>query len=187
MTYTETSICNFALSKLGEDTLTDLNGDDRATNLCTQHYDHVVNTVLSLYDWSEVIIRSEELSADEIEPNSEYSYQFTLPNDCLYVLEVIDWVNPYRIEAGKLLINTDTCYIRYIKEETDETAFSKATLLVEAIASRLAAVLAISFADDPGLKTIMDRDFAGALMQAKWHDAQYSREANTGSDLWIDV
>ena len=187
MTYTDVVICNLALSKLGEQTLTDLNGTDKITELCNQHYTHVLNTVFSLYDWSEIIVRSEELSADVDAPESKYAYQFTLPVDCLYVLEIVDWALPYRIEAGKMLADTDKCYIRYIKEETVETAFGKAALLVEAIASRLAAVLAIPLGKAVALKGIMDQDFAGALLLAKQHDARYRQEPNVGSALWIDA
>jgi hypothetical protein len=187
VTYTDVSICNLALSKLGEQTLTDLDGTDKATDLCNLYYNHVLNTVFSLHDWSEIIVRSDELSAEASAPNSGYSYQFTLPTDCLYVLEVVDWNYPYRIEAGKLLMDTEKCYIRYIKEEDTESAFSKAALLVEAIASRLAAVLAIPLAKGIQLKTLMDQDFAGALLLARQHDARYRQEEDSGSDLWVDA
>ena len=187
MVYTDVSICNLALSKLGEQTLTDLSGDDKATDLCNQHYQHVLNTVFQLYDWKEIVVRSEELSADETEPNSGYAYQYTLPNDCLYLVEVVDWDLPYIVEAGKLLIDADTCYIRYIKEEDDETAFKMAALLVEAIASRLAEVLAIPLGKALSLKQIMAQDFAMALMAAKQHDARWRQEPDSGSDLWVDA
>lgn len=70
-----------------------------------------------------------------------WAYFYTLPDDCLRVLEVNDseggdnsgeWV----IEGGKLLCNADTLNLLYLRKVEDETLFEP--LFIEAFAIKLA-------------------------------------------------
>jgi len=50
MAYTELSICNLALSKLGADVITDLDATDKVSALCKQMYSPARDFVCVLID-----------------------------------------------------------------------------------------------------------------------------------------
>lgn len=77
-------------------------------------------------------------------PAFGWSYQYTLPTDCLRVLEVNDSEqgdnrSPWIIESDFLLTNQDTCNLVYIAKITDVAKFDP--LFVDAFALSLAVRL----------------------------------------------
>lgn len=187
MAYSDVAICNLALGKIGENAIVALTDNTKSGIWCNRFFDHVKNTVLDLFDWSPCIER-DTLAVLAAAPEYEYSYQYQLPNDCLHVISVYGEPE-YRIEGDQLLCDTpDQVQIRYVRDPGADVN-GLGALLIEAIASRLAASLAIPLAGSQGvaLKGAMDQEFASALLLAKWKDNRNKVEPNKGSDLWIDA
>lgn len=185
MTYTDVIICNLALSRLGENTISGLSETTKAATLCNTFFTHARDLVLDLFDWSALIERDADLTQEVTGPVSGYTYYYTLPTDCLYVIEMVDSLLPYSIEKGKLATDADPCSIRYIKAPTAYTTMG--ALLIEAIAAKLASVLAMPLSKSPALKSAMDAEFEAAFLRAKWQDARTRQEKDQPSDLWINA
>ena len=79
---TEVKICNKALLLLGAESITSFTDGSTAGNACGLIYPDVKATTLGMYAWSFTIAKK-ELNRDVETPNSEWSYQFTMPNDML--------------------------------------------------------------------------------------------------------
>lgn len=100
-------VCNSALQKLGASRILSLNDNSREARSCVVAYDSNRRSELRKYIWSFAKKRV-VLAADTTAPAFEYTYQFTLPSDCLRVLlpkdSTLDWV----LEGRKILTNTLT-------------------------------------------------------------------------------
>lgn len=184
MIYTPVQICNIGLTKLGEENIAALDDDEKAAILCNRHFTFCVAEVLEMYDWSRAVKRVSLARLDDA-PVSGYDYQYQLPNDLIYMLEVTNSTHPYRIEADKLLTDDDECYIRYIYQSVNLNPLGP--LLIDAIATRLASLIALALTGNRLIKKDIDQEFAGVLQQAKWKDARERKEDDSSTDLWIDA
>ena len=79
---TEVKISNKALLLLGAESITSFTDGSTAGNACGLMYNDVKATTLAMYPWS-FTIKKAELTKDTNTPNSEWSHQFTMPNDML--------------------------------------------------------------------------------------------------------
>tara|TARA_S200000501_G_C20621674_1_gene654898 strand:+ start:35 stop:664 length:630 start_codon:yes stop_codon:yes gene_type:complete len=79
---TEVKICNKALLLLGAESITSFTDGSTAGNACGLIYPDVKATTLGMYSWSFTIAKK-ELNRDVETPNSEWQYQYTMPNDML--------------------------------------------------------------------------------------------------------
>lgn len=97
---TKTDLCNFALSRLGIDSLTDVDTDDtKASRACLRSLDEAIEYVAreaewsSLYKWATVYLAP--LDATTIfasrtadDPNTDYEYAYGLPSDFFKLVSV---------------------------------------------------------------------------------------------------
>jgi len=185
----ETEICNLALSRIGHKLITSLMEDSRAAELCNLHYARARNSLLRSYPWN-FAIRRATLALSSTTPNHEYTYQHTLPTDCLKVIRT-NWeadgsvgtavygsLNdygysipplPYRIEGRHLLCNEETVKIEYIAEVTDVAQFDE--LFVDVLAQRLAAEIALALTDNQALTKGMWDIYQAKLVEARLVDS----------------
>ena len=82
-------ICNAALSKIGEAPLDALIANEStASRLCVLHYHPARRETLCMARWTFAATQTTLDSVSAQAPNSLTPYQFTLPADCLRVLDV---------------------------------------------------------------------------------------------------
>lgn len=79
---TDVKICNKALLLLGAESITSFTDGSTAGNACNIIYNDVKASTLAMYPWS-FTIKKTELTRDTNTPNSEWQYQYTMPNDML--------------------------------------------------------------------------------------------------------
>ena len=181
----EVSICNLALTKIGEESITSLGDDDKAGRLCNLHYALTRDMVLRTHNWNFATKRV-ELAALVAAPEFRYAYQFALPTDCLKV--VTTNLVPYaewRLEDGNLLCDDDSVKIEYIARITDPNSFD--ALFVEVLASRLAAEFAVPLADSITLSDQMFKLYTGKLREARSVDASEGTADGLDADAWLDA
>lgn len=148
-------ICNDALGLLGMDSITDIDDTDDANAVkCSQFFDLTRDALLRRHAWGFAVTRA-ELAQSETSPSFGYEYAYPLPSDCLRVLvaaeEGEDLDSPvlataglqYAIEAGSVLTDSETCYIKYIKR-IEETGYYD-SLFCDALSKALAVKLANAF------------------------------------------
>lgn len=136
MATSKTSIGNRALSKLGQPRVSNVDTEDvKAARVIREMWDHVRDAMLQSYSWNFAVKRATLAPADG-EPEWGWDYHYTLPVDCLAIIEIKDDPD-YTVENGKILTDEgDALYIRYIYKVTDVTKFSP--LFCEALATQLA-------------------------------------------------
>lgn len=133
------TICNIALSKLGEAPLStlDANGSP-ASRLCYMHYHPVRREVLCAARWS-FAQKEVTLTSSEKDDTGLHSVPHTLPQDCLRVLAVN---SPCWTLRGRSIFCPQTeLRVLYLADVEDPTLFEP--LFIEALATRLASKLCI--------------------------------------------
>jgi len=164
MSVSKVEICNNALQTLGDESIISLSDGTSQAEQCNLRYDSARRAVLEMHPWNFALSRvSLPLSAQT--PAFDFSYQFTLPADCLRVVATDKQLETrynndpmfngyktvgfntafsgrdrYKIEGRNVLYDDDVCNILYIRDETNTTVFTP--LFVEAFTIYLASRLA---------------------------------------------
>jgi len=165
---TDLVLINNALTLLGHDTLADLTGTDKATTICVQHYQQVVDAVLRAYQWNCAMTRSSELTAESTAPSFGYNYKYALPDDCLRVLQMQELDYKFKVEGGYLLTDEESAYILYIARISPA---SMDALLKGAISAALAATIAFPLTNSPAAAKQMWDLYQAKLDEARTTDA----------------
>lgn len=150
-----TEICNLALQRIGERTITSLDQDDEVARRCKIAYPQSRDALLRMHPWNFAIKRA-TLAADTATPDWEYAYQHTLPSDCLRLIRTqtetwatrdeaarlaFPYTSPdYRVEGRKIVSDEETQKIEYIYRNEDISQYDD--LFIDALIARLSAELA---------------------------------------------
>ena len=143
----EVSICNLALSRLGEESITALSDNTPQAIECNRLYAITRDMELRGHNWN-FAIRRADLAADTTSPSWGYDNRYRLPADFLKLVEV-ESTDQWRVEAGNagesgsffvLTDLSDPIYIRYVARVTDPAVFDP--LFINMLAARLAMDLA---------------------------------------------
>jgi hypothetical protein len=140
----EADICNLALSHLGEAPIVSLDEDSTAGRACLLHYAATRDAVLRSHRWNFAQGRV-TLSQLAAAPAFGWEHQYSLPEDCLRVLEFNDSEagdvisDAFTIEGRILLADDDTAEVVYLKRVEDVGLFD--ALFVQALALALAIAL----------------------------------------------
>lgn len=180
-TQSEVSICNIALTMLGEKSITSLGDDSKQARYCALRYGDVRNAVLRAHPWNCALARA-QLARLADDPAFGWAYQYELPNDYLRMVRLENMEDEYVIEGSALLTDISPCRIIYVKLLTDTTQFDP--LLVEAIACRLAWELAKPVTGSTDLMDRMEKKYDTILREARSIDAQ---EGSSNDELIADI
>lgn len=120
-------------------------------------------------------------------PAFDYTYIYTLPTDCLRVLSLEH--EPYRVEEGKILSDSNTLWIRYIKDVTDYTTMD--VLFYRCLAHLLAYDLCDALSASDGKKNELHvylyggQGKKGILPQSRFVDATEDSQQIFEANEWI--
>ena len=163
------AICNTALIALGDSPIAAFPPTETTTRAkqCANIYDDVRDSTLRAHPWS-CARKRVILSPDVAAPAFEFSYQFTLPADCLRVLSITENAyiqTDYRIESGKLLCNEAAVYLTYIWRNDEPASYDG--LLISALSAAIGARLAYAIPGSASLMQMFDAMFNRAINEAK--------------------
>lgn len=150
MSVSDIQVCNMALLKFGELTVTSITSPtNKQERACAILYPILRDELVSAHPWNFAMARADISAQVTTTPSFQWDYAYTLPSDCLRVWELYgtdaEWVS----ENGQLLTNQDAeIYIRYVKQVTTPGKFSPP--FVNCLATRLGAELAIKLAGEEG-------------------------------------
>ena len=165
-------MCNSALNMLGASNIISLTEDSKNARLLNQRYVSVRDAVFRSHNWN-CLIKRVQLAADTDTPAFEYTYQYTLPSDCIRVIRTkySNEVNSdiHKIEGRKLLTDESEIYIMYLARITDVNEYD--SLLQEAIAARLAAELAYAITQSSSVTQLMQKTYEDKIREARFLDA----------------
>jgi len=161
-------ICNGALNQLGASTIISLTEDSKNARLCNARYTQVRDSLFRSHLWN-CLIKRVELARDVAAPSWGFSYQFTLPADCLRVITILNYDYDYKIEGRKILANNDSVKIQYVSRIEDPNQYDE--LLRETLSAALAADIAYAITSSNPMAANMYNLFQDKLREARFVDA----------------
>lgn len=189
-------VYNNALQKLGANRVISTSDNSREARSCNVAYDSNRRSELRKYRWNFAKKRV-VLAPDASAPAFGYSYQFTLPTDCLRLLIPKDSSLDWQVEGGKILTNsvqspyggantTGTALsLVYIADITDPSLWDPTFFDMVTIA------MAIDMVDDltqsNTKKQLLQQDYKDAKDAARVANAFEVLPADAPDDYWWEV
>jgi hypothetical protein len=150
------------------------------------------------YNWRFCVKRA-NVAADVAAPTFGYTYQYTVPADCLRILQVNTYFpapdlsdligsggQEYQLEGGKILTNfSGQMNLRYLGRITDPTKFDAA--FDEAFAALLSYNVAEALTQSDGKKNAALRDYRMCLMEAVRANAIENPPESIADTTWLSV
>jgi hypothetical protein len=168
-------ICNGALNQLGASTILTLTEDSKNARLCNSRYTQVRDSLFRSHPWN-CLVKRVELARDTEVPSWGFSYQFTLPADCLRVLTILNYDYDYKVEGRKIVANHGTVKIQYVARIEDPNQYDE--LLRETISAALAADIAYAVTSSNPVASNMYNLFQEKLKEARFVDATEGYNTN---------
>ena len=184
-------ICNSSLNLLGASTISALTDDSKNARLCNQRYSNVRDRVFRSHSWN-CLTKRIQLAQDTASPVIEYTYQYTLPTDCLRVLKVhngttdsIESEIDYKVESRKIKTDEGTLYLIYIAIDTDPNNYD--SYLRESISHQLAADLAYAITSNATLANNYMARADERLREARFIDSSENSLETVESSEFTDA
>jgi len=168
-------ICNSALNQLGASSITALTEDSKNARICNERYETIRDAVYRSHPWN-CLVKRVQLAQDSDTPAWGFTYQYTLPSDCLRVLQIKDYNSDYKIEGRKLLIDESDVYLIYLAIETDVNQLD--ILLRETISAGLAQDIAYAITSNLQVTKLMAEKYQAKLSEARHTDASEGYNTN---------
>jgi hypothetical protein len=177
-------ICNKALAIIGDDRINSINEDSKRARLLKEIFACNRDSVLRLVPWNFAKVRT-VLSPDSAAPAWGFTYQFTLPADCLRVLRLDYDEYLYRVEGRKILSDLSTINVLYISAVEDTEQFD--SLFSDALAGSLAMDIAYPLTSNPAMVKVATNLYFQALAEASRINGMESRPEAIVSDTFTNV
>jgi len=182
--FTGLDICNQALGEIGLEAFLASDGDTMRARLCRSFYDATRQAVLRAHPWNFAIKRA-TFSATTA-PAYDWTYAFTLPTDCLRVLDTETASDDFVVEGRTLLTqNGAPLKARYIANITDTTTFD--ALFTDALIARLSARLALPLTQKPAMAEVKWAEYHKRLAEARAMDGLEGTPLVTESNDLLEV
>lgn len=183
----EVSICNQALSWLGQSAISSLDDQSTTAQWMRNNYPFIRDSVLEQRMWTFATARATSETADM----DEWGVQFAHPSpDWVSVFRcyrsvgrspVID--QSWRLEGGVILSDYATVYLWGLKRVTDTGKFSP--LFTQALAARIAADACIPLTENRQLQADLWNLYNVKLSEAAVRDGQQGSNEKVVSDTLV--
>ncbi len=173
-------ICNLALSRLGQKSITSIDEAGIAEN-CNIEFGPTKESILRDYPWS-FSTRMEPLAPISGESFFGWEYVYAYPTNCLRVWRILnretydsDEKQPYRVMASNIsskkliLCNLESAYLEYAANITDTTVFDAS--FVDAFSWKLGANLAKPLTGNAALSTDLMNTYLRVIDKASVNNA----------------
>ena len=178
------SISNNALIALGEITILAISATTKAGRLLLNIYDDKRDYLLRKYRWT-FAAKRQNIAPDVETPSHQYTYQFTLPSDCLLFRGIYPDTITYRLEGNKILCDVDELDIEYTRRVTDPNDMD--VVFREVFSMLLARELAIPLSDSLRKYTKMDEMFEDKIADARFSDSIQDDLEAVQADDWLNA
>lgn len=181
----KTQIANRALNKLGQGRVSNIDTDPSVAAITmSQLWDTVRDATLQMYPWNFATKRT-DLAPDSSAPSWGYSTSFSIPSDCLQLLEIKDDID-YKIEGNKILCDEDDIiYIKYIRREDDVSMYPP--IFVEMLSHNLAIESCDRITDDTNLKAVLIQQAKDLREKVLATDSVENLPVDVIEDDWVTV
>jgi hypothetical protein len=181
MSVSEVSIANSALVKVGADRISSLTQETKSARLLNAIFAQQRDAVMSAHPWNFAIKRA-TLAANATVPDSEWTYQFDKPSDCLRVLEAYTTDIDFVVEGDQILSDESELPVRYIYRNVDPASWSPT--FAEALACKLAAEVSYALTQSSALADQMVKAYRAVLAEARSMDGAEGIIKGLEADTW---
>lgn len=173
MATNKAQIFNYALTLLGQQSISDPDGSGVNETACRQVYDMARQALLEEHLWNFAIRRSTP-APNVTAPDFEYSYSFNTPSDCLRIHKLYNHTGAYKEEDGTILSDSDTIYLIYVKDITNVPDFPP--LFAKLLAIDIALSTEYRITNQSKMQASLMAMRQQTLVKAKMIDAQKDGE-----------
>lgn len=198
MAASDVAIANLALTKIGDLRITALSDNTKQAREVNAVYGMLRDKLQRTYNWRFCVKRA-ALAADVATPVFDYSYQYTVPSDCLRILQINAYYpapdlsdlisssgQEYVLEGGKILTRSSgVLNLRYLARIESTALFDPS--FDEAFASLLAYNVCEALTQSDAKKNAALRDYRMALMDAIRANAIENPPESIADTTWITV
>jgi len=192
----KTDIANRALTKLGDDRITDLLDDTERARTINSMYDICRDAELRAHVWNFAIKRA-SLPRLVTVPEFGFDFEFQLPAQCLRLIQVNDWWYwwgntdyvtisnaEFAVEGRKILTNYNApLQIRYMESIDDPGLYD--SLFVEAFACRLALEACERITQSNTKLQAIQQQYEATIRQAVKVDAIENPPVQLPDESWM--
>jgi len=194
----DVAIANLALTKIGDLRITSLTDNTKPARELNAIYGMLRDKLQRTYNWRFCVKRA-NIAADVAVPTFGYSYQYTVPTDCLRIVQVGAYFpapdlsdliggggQEYQLEGGKILTNSSgQMNLRYLSRVTDPTQFDSS--FDEAFSALLAYNVAEALTQSDAKKNAALRDYRLCLTEAVRANAIENPPESIADTTWLSV
>lgn len=181
MSLTEVDICNSALAKVGAERITSLTEENERARILSEQYPKLRDKLLRSHPWNFTIDRK-ILAAAVGTPAFGFQYRFTIPVDCLRILE-INSESTWQREGEYIVSDSPSIGIKYIKKIVDTSKYD--ATFAEALAAAIAADISYSLVQSVTLKDTLLKEAEIAVRTARSFDAQEGTPGQVVANDWL--
>lgn len=199
MAATETEICNLALTRIGQGTITSLDEAFAPARACKTVYDPAREKALRHHPWN--FASKTALLAQVGTTPEAWTYAYQLPVDLLRAVKIIPGANSlsgvasgvtldrtqdilFEIQGDLLLTNESEVVLLYVWDITDTNKFDAA--FVSALAFLIASEVAMSITQKPALQQGMYQSFLAEIPPARAVDSSEGRREQPYGTTIVD-
>lgn len=189
----EVTICNLALSHLGDDRISSLDDPTRQGRACKLHYVLTRDAVLRDHPWN-FATRREYLALLAGAAPVGWDYAYAYPSDCLFAREiwqtvVLEQPTPFEVltsGTGRVLVtNEANAVLEYTARIADTTQFD--ALFIDALSYKLAAELAMPLTRSVQIAQAQLSLYMSRMAQAATIDSREGRKDPEHPNLFISA
>ena len=180
----EVSIANSALQKIGGGSVTSLTEDSRNARAVNACYEEMRDAELRANAWN-FGRKTAILAPDSAAPvDTDYTYAFTLPTDCLKPLPPARYALDWQIEGGKILTNDGTSIkLKYVWRVEDPNVMD--VLFREMLACRIASQICYEITQSNTLIQGIGEQYKMAKLEARKSNAFERNSDEPPEDGWL--
>jgi hypothetical protein len=171
---TDVEICNLALAKLNNRTITSFTESSEEARICSILYNQNRDLLLRQHTWT-FATKIEDLALIANEEIINFTYLYAFPTKCLYIVQIFD-ENKTEINNFEILLtpienikciatNIPIAYIKYVKQIVDTTNYD--TWFIEALVSKMASDIAMALIGSKDLANTFYELYLTNLNEAK--------------------
>lgn len=182
--FSDVSICNSALLKVGGELISSLSDNTRASNICAAQYPILRDEVMRAAPWRFALTQRVLGVPSATVPPFGYLAAYDVPTDVLRVwkVETEQWT-----EIGNQILcdKTDGINCLCIEQNLDPTSYD--AQFAETLAWRMAMEIALALVQSAPLKQEMEKGFEKALASARSSNAVIGTPDKLIADEWSNA
>ena len=192
MALSQTEIVNLALTRLGQDRVISISDDVEAARVMRSLWDFTRDAVLASYPWKFAIKRT-SLPALSTAPAYGWARQFTVPEECLRLVQVGDdyvfytgLMETFQLEGG--VIMTDEAAplrLRYVERVTNVGLWP--VLFGRVVAMQLAIDACEKLTTSSAKQGVLNEAYALAVAQARKQSAIERPPQRADNSDWLNA